>query len=78
MKKEETAALTRARLAAYIRAYPASQPQDVLKYLYQSAFGCEHLLSDGDAVLLRILEEYAALPSDASPDCLALTAHTAA
>lgn len=71
-KDQETLASTRARLAAYSCAYPASQPQDVFKYLYQSAFGCEHLVTEGEGVLLRIAEEYATLGQDASPTCLRL------
>ena len=36
---------TRERLIAHCRAYPALQIQDLFKYLFQSALGCEHAVS---------------------------------
>ncbi len=34
------------RLLEHCKKYPALQVQDLHKYIYQSAFGCEHLLTD--------------------------------
>lgn len=40
---------TAALLLAHCAAYPQLAPQDLLKFLHQSSFGCEHLLSDPSA-----------------------------
>lgn len=37
---------TRAFLLAHAAAYPALTLTDLFKALYQSAFGCEHLVAD--------------------------------
>lgn len=50
---------TRRFLIRQYQKYPALQIRDVLKYLYQSAFGCEHLLTDPEAVTASIRSEYA-------------------
>lgn len=49
-------------LAEHFNAYPALQIQDVFKFLFQSAFGCEHLVSDEQAALRYIRGEFAAMP----------------
>ena len=42
---------TSKHILEHLARYPKSRPQDLFKYLYQSAFGCEHLVaSRGDAV----------------------------
>ncbi|MBE6757485.1 MAG: hypothetical protein E7552_02895 [Ruminococcaceae bacterium] len=51
---------TRERLIAHYRAYPRLQIQDLFKYLFQSAFGCEHAVSSLAAVTERIQAEKAA------------------
>ena len=38
--------------------YPKMQPADAVKLAYQSCFGPEHLLSDPDAALRRLFDEY--------------------
>lgn len=48
---------TAKRLLAHVAAYPELEARDLLKYVYQSAYGCEHLLSDGASVLARIEAE---------------------
>ena len=40
---------TRAFLLAHAAAYPALTLTDLFKALYQSAFGCEHLVADPSA-----------------------------
>jgi thymidylate kinase len=56
MKQNEK---TRECLIAHGQTYPEWQIQDVFKYLYQSAFGCEHLVSSTEDVAARIRREYA-------------------
>ena len=51
---------TRTMLQEHCRAYPALQIEDVFKYLFQSAFGCEHLVSDEQTALAYIQSEYTA------------------
>ena len=52
---------TRALLLDHYRRYPKLQAEDVFKYLYQSAFGCEHLITDSGRVLNYIKREYESL-----------------
>lgn len=49
---------TRALLTAHYKAYPKMQIEDIFKYLFQSAFGCEHLVSDKSSALAYIEKEY--------------------
>ena len=42
--------------------------RDVFKYLYQSVYGCEHLVKDGAGVLARIEEERAFAEEDTLPE----------
>ncbi len=51
-------ACVRDMLIAHCRAYPALSCRDLFKYIYQSAFGAEHLVTDYDSVLARITEEH--------------------
>ena len=60
MKKEETKKILRSTCAQY----PLLQVQDVFKFIHQSAFGCEHLLTDFQAVLQRIQAESEANPAE--------------
>ena len=57
---------TRELLLRQRELYPQMQVQDIFKFLYQSAFGCEHLLTSEEAAQERICEELAALAPDAS------------
>ena len=45
-------------LGEHFQAYPQLQIEDAFKYLFQSAFGCEHLVSNQEAVLEYIKHEY--------------------
>ena len=53
--------ITRARLIHHYRTYPKLQTEDIFKYIFQSAFGCEHLVSNEEAALRYIKKEYDAL-----------------
>ena len=53
-------------LLTQCRAYPALRPQDLLKALHQSVFGCGHFVTDEPAGLGRLREELARLPQDAA------------
>lgn len=44
--------------------HPAAEPQDLLKYCYQAAFGAEHLLSDPAPAERYFKEEWAAVSPD--------------
>lgn len=48
---------TRNSVLAHYKAYPQLQLQDILKFLYQSSFGCEHMLSSPEAAISGILRE---------------------
>ncbi len=63
---------TRDRLIRHHSTYPLMQIQDLFKFLFQSAFGCEHLVSNEDAAITYIRREYATLTqaSPTSPDPL--------
>ena len=52
---------TRALLLEHYRHYPKLQAEDIFKYLYQSSFGCEHLISNEERVLGYIKREYESL-----------------
>ncbi len=52
---------TRTALIKHCKAYPALQTEDIFKYLFHSAMGCEHLVSDADAALRYVQSEYAAM-----------------
>ena len=48
---------TRASLLAHCKAHPALQLQDLFKFLFQSAFGCEHAVSSHALAVERIEAE---------------------
>jgi len=39
-------------------AYPQSMIRDILKFIHQGAFGCEHMVSDEASAIERIKGEY--------------------
>ncbi len=47
---------------AHLRRYPKMEPTDVIKLLYQRAFGGGHLVADSEAVLARLRSEHSKLP----------------
>ncbi len=58
---------TRELLIKHYQRYPKLQIEDIFKYLYQSAFGCEHLVSDEKSALDYIKREYETLSKTALP-----------
>lgn len=59
---------TTAYLLEHCARYPALQPQDLLKALHQSVFGCGHFVTDTEDGIRRIREELQALPPHADGD----------
>ena len=59
----ENSEKTRSLLIKHYKAYPELQIQDVFKFLYQSSFGCEHLISSLERVTDYIAKEYNAVQS---------------
>lgn len=59
--------ITRGRLLEHYRCYPSLELEDILKFLFQSSFGCEHLLADRDAALGYIKQEYAGIDKSLPP-----------
>ena len=49
---------TRNLLISHCKKYSKLQPQDLFKFLYQSAFGCEHMVSSLDNVIKNIKLEF--------------------
>lgn len=54
----ELNAKTRSLLIAHYEKYPLMQIQDIFKFLHQSSFGCEHLVSSPEAAISYISKEY--------------------
>ena len=67
MNKTTRKEKTRQNLIQYYQNYPNLQAEDIFKYLFQSAFGCEHLVSNEDAALNYIEREYATLSQTENP-----------
>ena len=53
-------------LLAHYKKYPHLQVRDVFKFIHQSAFGCEHLVSDAQLTTERIKSEFASLQAVAT------------
>lgn len=64
MNKTTRIEKTRQNLIQHYQNYPHLQAEDIFKYLFQSAFGCEHLVSNQNAVLDYIEREYATLSGE--------------
>ncbi len=63
--------MTRELLIKHLKTHPELEIQDVFKFLYQSAFGCEHLVSSLEKAIEYIEKEYeSAKPSEAEIDPL--------
>ena len=58
---------TRKRLIEHYQTYPQLEVEDIFKYLFQSAFGCEHLVSSEDAAREYILREFTTLSKNEPP-----------
>ena len=48
---------TKSYILNQFQTYPQLELQDLMKFLYQSSFGCEHLLSNPDTVQKQIQQE---------------------
>ncbi len=49
---------TRAAITEHCRAYPKIKIEDVFKFLHQSSFGCEHMVSDCNRAVAYIEHEF--------------------
>ena len=56
-------------VADALEKYPLSQPQDIVKLLFQSEFGPAHAVSDPTAALRFLREEYASVRQEEGPIC---------
>ena len=63
---------TRELLIMHYQTYPKLQIQDLFKFLHQSAFGCEHLVSSKEEAKDFIEKEYAGIHSAFAPAIEAL------
>jgi thymidylate kinase len=52
---------TRELLIKHFEKYPKLRAEDIFKFIFQSAFGCEHLVSNEAAALEYIKKEYSSL-----------------
>ena len=59
--------MTDLRTKEYFEAYPQLQAEDIFKYLFQSAFGCEHLVSSQEAAVAYIEREYETVSKKEAP-----------
>lgn len=48
---------TRERLLQHAKQYPKATVRDFMKYMFQSAFGCEHLIADASSAAHMIRRE---------------------
>ena len=48
-------------ILSHYKRYPNMQIQDLFKFLYQSSFGCEHLVSSIEEVTDYIQKEYVSI-----------------
>ena len=54
---------TRQALLTHAQAHPYLRPQDVFKFIYQSSFGCEHMVSSPSGAVEYIRSEYEKIPA---------------
>ena len=58
---EMKSALTKERLLAHYARYPEMELEDLFKYVFHSACGCDHLVSSEEGALNYIKSEYASM-----------------
>lgn len=58
---------TRLMLLEHYHKYPKLQIQDLFKFIYQSSFGCEHLVTDLVGATEYIKKEYELIDKDEEP-----------
>ena len=56
-------------LIKHCNKYPLLQIRDIFKFLYQSTFGCEHMISSDDNVLIYIKNEFELSASTTPAEC---------
>lgn len=49
---------TQAMIRRHLEKYPQLELQDLFKYIFQSSFGCEHMISSLDSISAYLIEEY--------------------
>ncbi len=59
---------TRELLILHYQTYPKLQIQDIFKFLYQSSFGCEHMISSIENVTNYIFTEYESICNHSESD----------
>lgn len=59
---------TREMLMMHCQTHPDLQVQDIFKFLYQSSFGCEHMVSSVEKVIAYIREEFDRGVADSQPN----------
>ena len=60
-------AKTKKLIANHLEHYPLLQLQDLFKFLYQSVFGCEHMLTSLDHAIHGIEKEASSLSVGEDP-----------
>ena len=65
-KNKKRSEITRELLLKHCEKYPCLLPQDLFKYIFQSSFGCEHMVSDEVGALEYIKKEYSEMKSPAA------------
>ena len=55
--------ITKKLILNHAKRYPKLKAQDIFKFIFQSAFGCEHLVSDKERVISYIEQELKNFPS---------------
>ena len=58
---------TRELLIEHYNTYPRLEVSDIFKFIFQSAFGCEHLVSSEERALNYIKEELKRVSGDEAP-----------
>ena len=58
---------TRELLIEHYNTYPRLEVSDIFKFIFQSAFGCEHLVSSKERALNYIKEELKRVSADEAP-----------
>ena len=58
---------TRELLINHYKQYPKMEIQDMLKFIFQSSFGCEHMVSSEDFAIDYIKKEYASMVKGENP-----------
>ena len=67
-KNKDTARL----ICEHFKAHPMAQINDLFKFLYQGAFGCEHMCGNTDNVLTFLKQEISNATATKSPDIVEL------